>query len=145
MSRRAVHLWPRPITEPISKDNEPASLQSYALNMSFPIEPFLYVFISSLSLCFPFVFPFLFFFPFACFAAILKYFEKQESPDASGGGCSPMPSHVHCMILPAIYSTSRTRRRTSSSTCGFRIIRNASFKPRGAIRPFRPHGTKKAA
>ena len=43
MSTAAVHQWLRPITELISKDSEPASLQSFALSMSSPTEPFLYV------------------------------------------------------------------------------------------------------
>lgn len=140
MSRREVRPWMRAITEPISKDNVPASLQSYALNMSFPIEPFLYV-LSHLSLCSLF-FSFSFSFPFPLASSV---FEKWQKSLTSGLLC-PFTSHVHYTILPAIYYTSRTMRRTFSSTCGFRIIRNASSKPpEQPTKHFRRHGMKKAA
>lgn len=75
MSRGELHLWPRPITEPISKDNVPASLQSYALNMSFPIEPFLYVLSHLISLSISLSLPF--FFSAFPSAAIFENVEEQ--------------------------------------------------------------------
>lgn len=101
---------------------------------------------------FPFSFPFffslffsLFLFPFPLASSVFEVVEKWQKSLTSGLLC-PFTSHVHYMILPAIYYTSRTMRRTCSSTCGFRIIRNASSKPSAQpIRRFRRHGMRKAA
>lgn len=75
---------------------------------------------------------------------------KNAPPPQTGAPLPPFPalciknSHVHYSISPAICSMSRTMPRTSSSTCGFRIIRNDSFNAQGEIRPFRRRGIKTA-
>ena len=91
MSRREVRPWLRAITEPISKDNVPASLQNYALNMSFPIEPFLYV-LSHLSLRSLF---FLFSFTFPFPLASSRFWEVAEVPDLGFALSIHQPCSLH--------------------------------------------------